>query len=129
MTILLKLLQALDGQHQIFLGVFQIFHTLVSQSQVIVEFCKFFALKLINIIFVVQGRCLSYLSVLVLRLCLLLLLNELPFPDFEHSLKQLAGPFIFLLLSEVDSNSLDDTGIFLFDTHVEAAEDLLLLLK
>lgn len=53
MAILLKLLQALDGQHQIFLGVFQVFHALVSQSQVIVELCEFFALELINIIFIV----------------------------------------------------------------------------
>ena len=52
-TILLKLLQALDGQHQIFLCVLQIFHALVSESQVVVELRELFALELINIIFVV----------------------------------------------------------------------------
>lgn len=129
LAFLLKLFEALDGQNEVLLSVLKVFHALVRQCEVVVELGEFFALELVDVIFIVKGRSLRDLSVLVLLLSLLLLLNELSFPHLEHSLKELASPLEFLLLSKVYSNPLYDARILLFDAHVEATEHFLLLLE
>jgi hypothetical protein len=129
LILLLELFEALNRQDKIFLRVLKVFHSLVREGKIIIKLGKFCTLELVDVILILESRRTYNFINFIFLLSLLLLLNELSLPDLEHPLQQLTCALKFFSLSKVNTNPLDNAGILLFDAHIKAAKNLLLLLE